>query len=166
MIRFKFMLTAAVAGMLFYGGVATSPSFAQTVAAADQAEPKALAAAVTAFVDAWNAHDANALGRVFTPDGDFVGIAGRLWHGPAEIARVHGEQFAGRYDKSVFAVDGAPAVVQIRPGVALVHWRWTISGVRDAKGTPIAPYSGIFTWVVVDQDGVWRVRAAQNNVTQ
>ena len=125
-----------------------------------------VAAIVTRFVNAWNAHDATALGQIFTEDCDFVGVGGVLWHSPAEISRVHAEQFVGRYDRSVFAVDGTPNVSFIKPDVALIHWYWTISGVRDSDRSLLTPYHGILTWVVVAQGGAWQIRAAQNTITK
>jgi uncharacterized protein (TIGR02246 family) len=126
----------------------------------------AVVAVVTRFIDAWNSHDAAALGQIFTGDCDFVGVGGILWHSPAEISRVHAEQFAGRYDQSVFAVVGAPRVAFIKPDVALIHWYWTISGVRGTDAGLLAPYGGIFTWVVVSEGGAWQIRAAQNTITK
>lgn len=137
-----------------------------TTALAQLDEPEATTdLMVTSFIEAWNAHDGARLGDHFTADGDFVGITGQRWRGPAEIARVHAEAFAGRYDESVFAGEGEPTATSIRPGVVLAHWRWTISGVRDADGNPIPPYSGVFTWLLVERDGAWRIRAAHNTVT-
>ncbi|HQY59294.1 MAG: SgcJ/EcaC family oxidoreductase [Nitrospira sp.] len=142
-------------------------AFAPSSTWADSAPPdKAVAASIAAFVNVWNAHDATALGRLFTDDGDFVGIAGTWWRGPAEIAKVHAELFAGRYDKSVYTADESPSIIFLKPDVALVHWRWTISGVRSADGDLLPPYRGIFTWLLVSRDGAWRLRAAQNNVSK
>lgn len=134
-------------------------------ATASEAE-KGVAGVIQDFIKAWNAHDAKALGDVFSADGEFVGISGIKWSNPAEVSRVHAEQFAGRYSSSLFALDKAPAVALLKPDVALVHWQWTISDVRNPDGTKVAPYQGIFTWVLVNRDGVWRVRAAQNNVSK
>lgn len=169
MIRFKSLLTSGATALLLGapGTAIHSPAAAAGVdTKAAVGSQKGAATLVTEFVNAWNAHDGSALGRIFTPDGDFIGISGIQWHGPAEIAKVHSEQFAGRYDESVFTVDGMPSVALIKPDVALIHWRWTISGVRNPDGTPLAPYRGIFTWVAINRDGTWRVRAAQNNVTK
>jgi uncharacterized protein (TIGR02246 family) len=124
----------------------------------------AVAALVPAWVKAWNKHDANDLGRLLGADVDFVTVAGVLLNGQEEFRRVHAGQFAGRYDKSIFTADGTPRVTFIRPDVALVHWRWTITEVRNADGTPAPPYRGIFTWVVVAADGTWKIRASQNTI--
>ncbi len=155
---FKPSLLAALLAALL-----TACSPAATLAQPDSPDAAARSA-VTSFIEAWNAHDGARLGDQFTADADFVGISGQRWQGPAEIASVHAESFAGRYDESVFAVDGEPTAVSVRPGVVLAHWRWTISGVRDTDGDPTPPYSGLFTWLLVDRDGGWRIRAAHNTV--
>jgi len=142
MVGIRSLFGRLVAALVLAIAGAWGPLSAQS---ASEGSEKAVVAVVTGFIIAWNAHDAKALGQMFTEDCDFVGVGGRLWHSPAEISRVHAEQFAGRYDQSVFAVDGAPSVVFIKPDVALAHWRWTISGVRNTDESLLAPYSGIFT---------------------
>lgn len=134
--------------------------------AASATPEEAIAAIVSAWVKEWNAHDANALGQLFTPNADFVGVSGALLKGRGEFSRVHREQFAGRYDKSLFAVTVAPDITFIKPDVALVHWRWSLAEVRTVDGTPIAPFRGIFTWIVTLEDGVWKIRASQNTIGQ
>ena len=169
MMRFKFLLTSGMAALLL-SALGTAIDLSAAASGADTKEAvgsqEGAPTLVTEFINAWNAHDGSALGRIFTPDGDFIGISGIQWRGPAEIAKVHSEQFAGRYDESIFTVDGMPSVALIKPDVALIHWRWTISGVRNPDGTPVAPYRGIFTWVAINHDGTWLVRAAQNNVSK
>jgi uncharacterized protein (TIGR02246 family) len=121
-------------------------------------------AAVSAWVQGWNAHDAKSLGRLLTSDVEFVLVNGVELQGRDEFVRVHGEQFGGRYDKSQFSQDGEVAVSFIKPDVALAHWRWIITGVRNPDGTAAPTYKGIFTWVMVASGGTWEVRAAQNTV--
>jgi uncharacterized protein (TIGR02246 family) len=167
MIGLKSILISSAAALLLVVISTPPPLPAQSAnVAAEETAPiqKAATAVVMGFINAWNAHDANSLGRLFTEDGDFVGIGGTLWHSPAEITRVHAELFAGRYDHSAYTLDGTPNVAFLGPELALIHWRWTISGVLNTDGTLMAPYSGIFTWVAVNRQGAWRVRAAQNTV--
>jgi uncharacterized protein (TIGR02246 family) len=124
-----------------------------------------LAASTTAkWVDNWNAHDAAALGKLLTPDVDFVLVNGTRLRGRQDFTRVHAQQFSGRYKRSVFQQDGEPDVSLLRPDVAVVHWRWSISGVENPDGSPAQTYHGIFTWVLVKTGGTWKIRAAQNTV--
>jgi uncharacterized protein (TIGR02246 family) len=124
------------------------------------------AAVVDAWVKDWNAHDAKAIGEMLTPDVDFVLVDGRWLQGRAQFVQVHGDQFAGRYSQSEFATDGVPHVTLLQPQVALVQWRWIITRVRNPDGTPAPAYRGVFTWVLVQQQGNWAIRAAQNTVAK
>lgn len=133
-------------------------------AEADQQADARVLATTVRWVEGWNAHDATALGKLLTPDVDFVLVNGKLLRGRQDFTRVHAQQFAGRYRTSVFAQDGAADVSFIRPDVAVVHWRWSISGVNNADGSTAPIYRGIFTWVLVEADGVWAIRVAQNTI--
>jgi uncharacterized protein (TIGR02246 family) len=55
----------------------------------------------------------------------------------------------------------------LSPDVAIVHVNWTITGDRNADGTP-RPDSrdGIFTQVMVKQGGQWRITASQSTNIQ
>jgi uncharacterized protein (TIGR02246 family) len=124
-----------------------------------------IASAATArWIKGWNAHDAAALGRLLTDDVDFVLVNGTMLHGRQDFTRVHAQQFSGRYKNSVFQINGEPDFSLIRPDVAVVHWRWSISGVVNPDGSPAQIYHGIFTWVLVRTGGTWAIRAAQNTV--
>jgi uncharacterized protein (TIGR02246 family) len=124
-----------------------------------------VAALVPAWIKEWNRHDADALGQLLSAGVDFITVTGTLLKGREEFTRLHTGQFAGRYGNSIFEVDGAPGVTFIKPDVALVHWRWTITEVRNADGTPASPYRGIFTWVAVANDGTWKIQASQNTIS-
>lgn len=51
----------------------------------------------------------------------------------------------------------------LKPDVAIVHVNWGITGDRNADGTPRkASRDGIFTQVIVKQNGQWQIRASQN----
>jgi len=133
-------------------------------ASADGRSDALVSAMTSSWVDGWNAHDAIALGKLLTPDVDFVLVNGTRLHGRQDFTRVHALQFAQRYRDSVFRQDGTTDVSFIRPDVAIVHWRWSISGVSNPDGSPAPVYNGIFTWVLVEANGVWAIRAAQNTV--
>lgn len=118
------------------------------------------------WIEGWNAHDARALGELLTDDVDFVLVNGTLVRGRQDFTHIHAQQFAGRYRNSVFRNDGMTDESFIRPDVAVVHWRWSISGVSNGDGSPAQTYHGIFTWVLVKNGGIWAIRVAQNTITR
>ncbi|BCF94179.1 MULTISPECIES: SgcJ/EcaC family oxidoreductase [Paraburkholderia] len=140
-------------------------AFGMTDATADPGDAPALST-TTRWIDGWNAHDAATLGNLMTPDVDFVLVSGMLLHGRQDFVHWHAQLFAGRYAKSVFKQDGKADFSLIQPDVALIHWRWSISGVDNPDGSPAPVYRGIFTWVLVRTDGNWLIRAAQNTIGQ
>ncbi|WP_109482101.1 SgcJ/EcaC family oxidoreductase [Paraburkholderia sp. C35] len=133
---------------------------------AAEPEDQPATSTTTRWVKEWNAHDAIALGNLLTPDAEFVLVSGMLLRGREDFTLWHGQLFAGRYGKSVFRQDGPAELTMIRPDIALIHWRWSISGVENPDGNPVAAYRGIFTWVLIKTDGQWLIRAAQNTIDE
>jgi ketosteroid isomerase-like protein len=60
---------------------------ASVIAAANNVED--VRSVVAAFATAWNRHDLDAFGKLFTPDADFVNVAGLLWTGRQSIQAQH-----------------------------------------------------------------------------
>ena len=50
----------------------------------------------------------------------------------------------------------------LKEDIAIVHVRWNLRGDKDADGTPREPRSGIFTQVVMKENGKWLIKASQN----
>jgi hypothetical protein len=48
----------------------------------------------------------------------------------------------------------------IRPDVGLVYVAWTLSGDRAPDGSLLPPRDNLASWLVVESEGVWRIRAA------
>jgi uncharacterized protein (TIGR02246 family) len=124
----------------------------------DEARIRRLA---TQFETAWNTHDMNLLGDIVTADVDFVNVAGLHWKGRDEVVREHAARHKIRFKDSVWTTDRV-TVQFLRPDVALVHLEWRTRGDLDFDLKPWPPRSGLFLWVVVRDNGVWRVRAVQN----
>ena len=109
----------------------------------------------------WNAHDMSRLAALFTDDADLVTVAATHLKGRAEIERTHAAMHKTQFQASVWT-NGEPALQLLSPDWALVHLAWSVRGDFDADGTPREPRSGLFTWVLVLQQGLWRIRVAQN----
>ena len=54
------------------------------MASAAERDEEAVRVAVSRFAEAWNRHDMDAFGALFTRDADFVNVTGQLWKGRQE----------------------------------------------------------------------------------
>lgn len=119
---------------------------------------------VQEFVRAWNVHDTDALGRLFTEDMAWITVNG-TWErgGPrvqAQMKEAHETYFKNSTLKAL-----RTSVRQLRPDVAVIHYVWELTGRIDSQGRTRGPSNGIVTAVVVRQEDGWRIAAAQNTYT-
>jgi uncharacterized protein (TIGR02246 family) len=127
------------------------------------ADEKAIKAMGTAWQDAWNQHDVEALTALLAEDVDFVTVLGpNGWlKGRSIFQEAHASMHKRLFTESVWTTKETQ-VKFIRPDLAIAHVEWGTTGdkVRHIKhGTPRA---GIFTWVVEKQNGKWLIIASQN----
>jgi uncharacterized protein (TIGR02246 family) len=112
--------------------------------------------------DAWNRHDISGLADLFTDDADFITVIGRWCKGKKDFHDYHVRLHQVMFKDSVWKTTDTQ-IRFLRPDVAIVHVNWTITGDRNADGTPRpASRSGIFTQVMVKQGGHWLITASQN----
>lgn len=112
--------------------------------------------------DGWNRHDISALADLFTDDADFVTVIGKWCKGRKEFYDYHVRLHQVMFKDSIWKTSDTQ-IRFIRPDVAIVHVNWGITGDRNADGTPRDKHrDGIFTQVMVKQDGQWRISASQN----
>ena len=116
---------------------------------------------VTSWAETWNAHDMMACAQLVAPDVDFVTVRGLRLRGRDEFLRHHVAIHQRHLRDSLWATRGYSSR-RLRDDVVVVHHEWTISGEYDEAGAPRAPRSGIFTWVLLETDGAWRIAAAHN----
>lgn len=135
--------------------LACSPASAQV--ASDEAAVRALA---TRWEQGWNQHDMKQLFGLVTDDADFVNVGARHWKGRQQIEAEHTARL-GQFRESTWSTK-VVTVQFLKPDIALVHVDWALEGDKDPDGTPRPPRGGVFTWIVVKQNGGWLIRAAQN----
>jgi len=116
---------------------------------------------VTAFADAWNIHDAQALAALFTDDADFINFMGGWMQGRAEIERGHAEIFASVMRQSHMTVTDTQ-VKFIKPDVAVVHAVWTLDGQITPDGKDVPQRKGRWTIVTTQSEGNCQFVALQN----
>ena len=110
---------------------------------------------------AWNSHDMSRMAELLTDDADFVNVLGKHWKGAEDIKRAHAAMHESQFRESVWENESVE-MQTLQPGVGLVHFRWSIRGDIDPDGTPRKPRSGLFSWLVVEYQGAWAIRAAHN----
>ena len=117
------------------------------------------------LVACWNRADGTAYGALFTDDADYIDVTGAHTHGGAAIGQTHQFMWDNFLKGSILESSGADADVQfITPDVAIVIAR----GAVRLSGQAAAPADrqSINTNVLIERDGVWRIRAFQNNRIQ
>ena len=142
------------------------------MASAAARDEEAARIAVSRFAEAWNRHDMDAFGALFTQDADFVNVTGQLWKGRKEIQRRHAYTHGAIPREAV--PEAAPAnyaifksstyqfdridVRMVRSNPAIAHGAWTMQGdTRTAE-----PRRGMMTFTIIRDGDNWLYEAVQN----
>jgi uncharacterized protein (TIGR02246 family) len=117
----------------------------------------AVTAVLTGLVSAWERHDADAYGELFTEDATYITYIGTCYRGRRDIVDSHRALFGGFLKGTRLADE----ILDIRfhgPDVAVVNGRGdTYKGKRPRKLTKIQTYT-----LVRQPDGAWRIAAFHN----
>jgi uncharacterized protein (TIGR02246 family) len=118
------------------------------------AETAAVRKVIDEFVGAFNRHDAHGWAQPFAEDGDFTNVSGLTRHGRKEVE----ERFQGLFAGSLKIAHRTATVRHIRfvkPEVVAADAEWELVGSLAADGSENPVRRGIFTWVMVKQEGRW-----------
>ena len=109
---------------------------------------------------AWNVADGAAFARNFAEDADFVNIRGEYFRTRGAIARGHQGIFDTIYKGSNVQYQriGLRALVT---GVLLAHVKSTL---KVPSGPLAGEHNSVFTMVVVEFQGSWRIAAFHNTL--
>ncbi len=112
-------------------------------------------------VDAWNRHDMAAFAALFREDADFVNVYGSWWVGRARIEAEHAAVHATVFRASRLEALGM-TVKSLRPDVATLHVRWTLSGIARPDGQALPDREGVLSFTLLKDDEGWTIAAGQN----
>jgi uncharacterized protein (TIGR02246 family) len=110
------------------------------------------------LIDAWNRRDAEAMGALCAPDGQYIGFDGSTMVGPRQIAEALRSIFKDHATASYVAI--IRAVLSLGPQVALVR---AVAGMAPPGEERVrADRNAIQTLIATNEDGVWRIVEYQN----
>lgn len=129
----------------------------------DPADLKAIESLGTAWQDAWNRHDIDALTALLAEDVNFITVLGpKGWlKGQPEFKEAHAFMHKNLFTESVWKTKETH-VKFIRPDVAIAHVLWSTTGDKVRHVKHGEPRTGIFTWIVEKRNGKWVIVASQN----
>ncbi|UFR06614.1 SgcJ/EcaC family oxidoreductase [Streptomyces sp. Go40/10] len=117
----------------------------------------AVTAVLDALVAAWNRHDADAYGRLFTEDASYATYVGTLYQGRQDITESHRVLFR-TFLKDTLLADEVVDVRLLGPDTAVVTGRGdTYKGSRPRRLGKVQTYT-----LVREADGAWRIAAFHN----
>jgi uncharacterized protein (TIGR02246 family) len=127
----------------------------------EQTARRAIEGIAAKLVEAWNRHDARALAAAFADDADFTNVFGMVAKGRPAIEALHAPLF-----KTIF-MDNTLTVTEIRvrlirPDVASVDVKWSMTGARDPHGNPWPEREGLLNWIATKYGDTWLVDVSHN----
>jgi uncharacterized protein (TIGR02246 family) len=112
------------------------------------------------FVEAWNKHDVDAMGAVWTADADYTEPDGRTVFGRDEVKRLLTYEHTSVFKDSQLHIV-VERVRRVSDTVAVADGTYELFGARDADGHKISTRAGYFTSVLAKVDGEWKVSASR-----
>ena len=126
-----------------------------------QGDTQQIHGVMTAFVDAWNHHDAKAFAAVFAEDADFTNWRGMGASGRSRIEEFHAPLFATIFKSSHQTLTGIK-IRFVRADVAAVDVHWDLTGATDAQGNARPLRQGVLNFVMAKNDGEWQIVVMHN----
>ena len=114
------------------------------------------------YIRAWDAKDAEAIGRLFVEDADFINVVGLWWTGRHSIVKAQQFGFQHAFANATISIS---KVTQrfLGDDAAVVAAQWQISGQVDPDRQPVDPRRGVISATLVKlADGTWLGVSCQN----
>ena len=139
-----------------------SDALSQTVTPPNrEQDEKGIKQVLTAFVEAWNRHDAKAFSMLFAEDADFTNVRGMSAHGRTEVEKLHAPRFATNFKDSNQKITETK-IRFITPDVAAVDARWEMTGAKGQDGQEIPLRKGLLNFIMTRSSGQWLIMIMHN----
>ncbi len=152
-MNWRWVRVGAVALVAVAMLAAPRASYAQSQSA--EADSAAIRQVVAQDIAAFNRHDPKGWAAPFLEDGDFTNVYGLTVHGREGIVKRFQKLFAGPL-KNAHRTATVKLIRFIKPDVAAVDADWALTGSTAPNGSVNPVRKGMFTWVMVKQNGHWK----------
>lgn len=132
-----------------------------TTGFAQQKEEEQVKNVLTAFVEAWNKHDAKVFASIFAEDADLINVAGKSKHGRYEIEEHHAPSFKTKWKDSYQKITQSKTRF-IKPDVAAVDAWWELTGIKGPEGQDMPARRGLLNFVMTKNDDKWFITVMHN----
>jgi uncharacterized protein (TIGR02246 family) len=146
------MSRAAVALLLLAAAV---PAI-HAQSAPKESDSAALKMLLSKFTEAFNSHDAAAMGALFADNADFTNLRGASQHGREKIQANFVTLFKGIL-KDAKRTDSARDIRLLTPALAVLDSDDTIDGSLAPDGKPNPLRKGLMSWIATKQGGAWHI---------
>lgn len=144
---------AAIVPLLFF---CPASSRAQNLSSEGDADTAAIKQLVTSYSEAFNRHDAHAIGSLFADDADFTNLRGMSRHGRQEIEPFFGTLFTGIL-KNAHRTDSVRSLRFLSPEIAAIDTDCVITGSKSPEGADNPPRQGLLELITTKQNGHWSI---------
>jgi uncharacterized protein (TIGR02246 family) len=113
------------------------------------------------LIEAWNRHDPHAFAAVFAADAEFTNVFGMQATGRGKIEQFHAPIFETMFKDSHLSADSVRSRL-VRPDVATLDLRWSMTGARDPIGNEWPRRRGLISVVATRDHDEWLIAAMHN----
>lgn len=113
------------------------------------------------FIAGWNLHDVTMFAKDFDDDADFTNVLGMSRNGKAAIISLHEPLFKTIWSTSHQVITDHK-IRFIKPDVAAVDARWTLTGLKDKDGLNRSPRTGLLSFIMTKNNGQWKIAVMHN----
>jgi uncharacterized protein (TIGR02246 family) len=141
-------------------GIVSGTSWAQDTAA----DEEALDELHQSYKQAWENRDAAAIAALYTEDADTISETGEVASGRMAIQEAIQKELAEVPEGAHLELEHLSTQF-VRPTVAVADGTWEVTGIpAPPEGQQGMPTKGLYTVVLVKQDGTWRVAASRGRI--
>jgi uncharacterized protein (TIGR02246 family) len=113
------------------------------------------------LIEAWNRHDPHAFAAVFAADAEFTNVFGMQATGRGKIEQFHAPIFETMFKDSHLSADSVRSRL-VRPDVATLDLRWSMTGARDPIGNEWPRRRGLISVVATRDHDEWLIATMHN----